>query len=142
MNIFLKINISIYFFCTIFFRIHVMSGKVNQITSINDDIYIKNLLYAVEKFQKEGIIALIEPINNITVPNYYMNSFQKGNHAKYIFILIKNYHLYYVIFYLGLDVIKKINKSNLKLQLDIFHLQHICGNITKNIKEFLPYIGI
>ncbi|XP_006620538.1 putative hydroxypyruvate isomerase [Apis dorsata] len=99
-------------------RIHVMSGKVNQITSINDDIYIKNLLYAVEKFQKEGIIALIEPINNITVPNYYMNSFQKG-----------------------LDVIKKINKSNLKLQLDIFHLQHICGNITKNIKELLPYIG-
>lgn len=70
-----------FIFCTIFFfRIHVMSGKVNQITTINDDIYIKNLLYAVEKFQKEGIIALIEPINNITVPNYYMNSFQKGNY--------------------------------------------------------------
>ncbi|CAD1474279.1 unnamed protein product, partial [Heterotrigona itama] len=99
-------------------RIHIMSGKVNQITTANDDVYLKNLLYAVEKFQKEEIIALIEPINNITVPNYYMNSFQKG-----------------------LDVVKKINKTNLKLQLDIFHLQHICGNITKNIKELLPYIG-
>ncbi|KAF3429953.1 hypothetical protein E2986_01235 [Frieseomelitta varia] len=99
-------------------RIHIMSGKVNQITTANDDVYVKNLLYAVEKFQKEEIIALIEPINNITVPNYYMNSFQKG-----------------------LDVVKKINKTNLKLQLDIFHLQHICGNITKNIKELLPYIG-
>ncbi|KAK9303844.1 hypothetical protein QLX08_004576 [Tetragonisca angustula] len=99
-------------------RIHIMSGKVNQITTTNDDVYVKNLLYAVEKFQKEEIIALIEPINNITVPNYYMNSFQKG-----------------------LDVVKKINKTNLKLQLDIFHLQHICGNITKNIKELLPYIG-
>lgn len=65
-----------------------MSGKVNQITTINDDIYIKNLLYAVEKFQKEGIIALIEPINNITVPNYYMNSFEKGNH------LIQNIFLF------------------------------------------------
>ncbi|KOX76506.1 Putative hydroxypyruvate isomerase [Melipona quadrifasciata] len=99
-------------------RIHIMSGKVNQVTTANDDVYVKNLLYAVEKFQKEEIIALIEPINNITVPNYYMNSFQKG-----------------------LDVVKKINKTNLKLQLDIFHLQHICGNITKNIKELLPYIG-
>ena len=56
-----------------------MSGKVNQITTTNDDVYVKNLLYAVEKFQKEEIIALIEPINNITVPNYYMNSFQKGS---------------------------------------------------------------
>ncbi|CAL7952232.1 unnamed protein product [Xylocopa violacea] len=99
-------------------KIHVMSGKVNQITSSNDDVYVKNLQYAVEKFQKEGIIGVIEPINNITVPNYYMNSFQKG-----------------------LDVVKKINSPNLKLQLDIFHLQHICGNITENIKKLLPYTG-
>lgn len=45
-------------------------------------------------------------------------------------------------FFIGLDVVKKINKPNLKLQLDIFHLQHICGNITKNIKELLPYVGM
>ncbi|XP_033310594.1 putative hydroxypyruvate isomerase [Bombus bifarius] len=99
-------------------RIHIMSGKVNKVTTVNDDVYVKNLLYALQKFEKEGILGLIEPINNITVPNYYMNSFQKG-----------------------LDVVKKINKPNLKLQLDIFHLQHICGNITKNIKELLPYVG-
>ncbi|XP_017760024.1 PREDICTED: putative hydroxypyruvate isomerase [Eufriesea mexicana] len=99
-------------------RIHVMSGKVNEVTITNDDVYIKNLLYAVEKFQKEEIVALIEPINNITVPNYYMNSFQKG-----------------------LNVVKNISSPNLKLLLDIFHLQHICGNITKNIKELLPYTG-
>lgn len=66
-----------------------MSGKVNQITTANDDVYIKNLLYAVEKFQKEEIIALIEPINNITVPNYYMNSFQKGTFFNTKLILIK-----------------------------------------------------
>ncbi|XP_043249394.1 putative hydroxypyruvate isomerase [Colletes gigas] len=99
-------------------RIHIMSGKVGQVTPINNAVYEKNLRYAVECFQKEGIIGLIEPINNITVPNYYMNSFQKG-----------------------LDVVKRINSPNLKLQLDVFHLQHICGNITKNIKELLPYIG-
>ncbi|XP_076163416.1 hydroxypyruvate isomerase-like protein Gip [Ptiloglossa arizonensis] len=99
-------------------RIHVMSGKVSQVLPINDDVYEKNLLYAVKNFQREGIVGLIEPINNITVPNYYMNSFQKG-----------------------LDVIKRINSPNLKLLLDVFHLQHISGNITKNIKTLLPYIG-
>ncbi|XP_076231022.1 hydroxypyruvate isomerase-like protein Gip [Calliopsis andreniformis] len=99
-------------------RIHVMSGKVNQPTSLNDETYEKNLSYAVEKFEKEGIIGLIEPINSITVPNYYMNCFQKG-----------------------LAVVKKINSPNLKLLLDMFHLQHVCGNITKNIEELLPYTG-
>ncbi|KOC60941.1 Putative hydroxypyruvate isomerase [Habropoda laboriosa] len=101
-------------------QIHIMSGKIKEATAMSnhDDVYVRNLSYAVEKFKKENIIGLIEPINNITVPNYYMNSFQKG-----------------------LDVVKKINSPNLKLQLDIFHLQHICGNITKNIKELLPYIG-
>ncbi|XP_053995082.1 putative hydroxypyruvate isomerase [Hylaeus volcanicus] len=99
-------------------RIHVMSGKVSKVTSDNDDVYEKNLLYAVEYFQREGIVGLIEPINSISVPNYYMNSFQKG-----------------------LDIVKRINSPNLKLLLDIFHLQHISGNITKHIKELLPYIG-
>lgn len=67
------------FFIQSLFRIHIMSGKVNKVTTVNDDVYVKNLLYALQKFEKEGIIGLIEPINNITVPNYYMNSFQKGN---------------------------------------------------------------
>lgn len=67
------------FFIQSLFRIHIMSGKVNKVTTVNDDVYVKNLLYALQKFEKEGILGLIEPINNITVPNYYMNSFQKGN---------------------------------------------------------------
>ena len=95
-----------------------MSGKVNQISTTNDSTYLNNLLYAVEKFEKEKIIGVIEPINNITVPDYYMNSFQKG-----------------------LELVKTINSPFLKLQLDVFHLQHISGNITRNIKELMPYIG-
>lgn len=55
-----------------------MSGKVNNPTVDNDKVYEKNLLYAVEKFKEEGLIGVIEPINSITVPNYYMNNFSKG----------------------------------------------------------------
>lgn len=99
-------------------RIHITAGVVEGATGLNDETYEKNVLYAISKFQKQGIIGLIEPINNITVPNYYMNDFRKG-----------------------LNLVKKINSPHLKLQLDIFHLQHVSGNITRNIKELLPYVG-
>lgn len=59
-------------------RIHVMSGKVETSTTANDVVYEKNLLYAIEKCQKEDIVVVIEPINPYSVPNYYMNNFQKG----------------------------------------------------------------
>ncbi|KAL6440418.1 hypothetical protein ACFW04_003147 [Cataglyphis niger] len=98
--------------------IHVMSGKVESPTTANDIVYEKNLLYAIEKCKLEDIVVLIEPINNYSVPNYYMNNFQKG-----------------------LNLVKKINSIHFKLQMDIFHLQHCCGNITKCIQDFLPYVG-
>lgn len=59
-------------------RIHVMSGKVESPTTANDIVYEKNLLYAIEKCKSEDIVVVIEPINNYSVPNYYMNNFQKG----------------------------------------------------------------
>jgi hypothetical protein len=37
--------------------------------------------------------------------------------------------------------VKKVNSPNLKLMLDMFHLQHLHGNVTRNIKELLPYVG-
>lgn len=38
-------------------------------------------------------------------------------------------------------LIKKIDSKNIKLQLDIFHLQHIRGDLTNSIKTFLPHTG-
>jgi hypothetical protein len=38
-------------------------------------------------------------------------------------------------------VVKKLNSPNLKLMLDVFHLQQLHGNLTRNIKEMLPYVG-
>ncbi|XP_043270569.1 putative hydroxypyruvate isomerase [Venturia canescens] len=99
-------------------KIHVMSGKVESPNASNDSVYRSNLRYAVERFESEGIVGLIEPINSITVPNYYMNSFEKG-----------------------LAVVKDIDSPNLKLMLDVFHLQHSHGNITHTIRNNLSYIG-
>uniref|UniRef100_A0A6M2DPN0 Putative hydroxypyruvate isomerase n=1 Tax=Xenopsylla cheopis TaxID=163159 RepID=A0A6M2DPN0_XENCH len=100
-------------------KIHLMSGKiVGERTEKNDEAYLSNISRAVKKLEENSIIGLIEPINNITVPDYYMNNYDQA-----------------------LNVIKTIDSPNLKLMLDIFHLQQICGNITYNIQKLLPYTG-
>ena len=64
------------------------------------------------------MVGLIEPINPWSVPNYNMDSFQEG-----------------------LDLVKEIDHPNIKLQLDIFHLQQIEGNLSRHIEKYLPYVG-
>ena len=41
----------------------------------------------------------------------------------------------------ALDLVKRVNSEFLRLQVDLFHLQNIAGNITNNLKELLPYTG-
>lgn len=55
-----------------------MSGNVTSPTKINDSTYESNIRYAVDKFQTEDIITLIEPINLVTRPKYYMCNVEKG----------------------------------------------------------------
>ncbi|KAJ9597419.1 hypothetical protein L9F63_011713 [Diploptera punctata] len=98
--------------------IHVMSGKVEEPGDAHASVYYKNIKYAASIFEKENIIGLIEPINPYTIPNYFMNSFEKG-----------------------LDVVKKVNSPNMKLMLDVFHMQQICGNLTRNITQLMPFVG-
>ncbi|XP_064625150.1 putative hydroxypyruvate isomerase [Lineus longissimus] len=101
-------------------RIHIMSGcrPARIIDTGMEDCYIENLTLAADRLQQEGIMCLIEPINPYSIPTYFMNS---PSHA--------------------LKIIKKINHPNLKMQLDLYHLQMIEGCLTKRIDEYLPYTG-
>lgn len=57
-----------------------MSGKViGPCTQQNDEAYLHNLQRASKKLEQNDIIGLIEPINSITVPGYYLNDYGKGN---------------------------------------------------------------
>lgn len=56
-----------------------MAGKLEgNATDCNDSTYENNLRYAANLLEKENILGLIEPINKYSVPNYYMNSYEKG----------------------------------------------------------------
>lgn len=102
-------------------KLHIMAGKMTSDTSDRtamERTYLENLKFAAKRLEKEGILGLIEPINNISVPNYFLNDFDDA-----------------------IRYIEEVNSSKLKLQLDVFHLQHITGNLTHKIKEYFPYVG-
>lgn len=56
-----------------------MSGKVESPTAENWTVYENNIKYATTLLAKNHIIGLIEPINNRSVPHYFMNSYEKGS---------------------------------------------------------------
>lgn len=62
-----------------------MSGRVENPIDINRRVYERNLSYAIELFENENILGLIEPINEFTVPNYYLNSYDLGNQYSHQF---------------------------------------------------------
>ncbi|XP_072933379.1 putative hydroxypyruvate isomerase isoform X2 [Epargyreus clarus] len=99
-------------------KIHIMAGKLETVTPKNWETYESNLKYAAGVLKNEDLLGVIEPINQHSVPKYFLSDFGKA-----------------------VDIIKKIDSSHLKLQLDVFHLQHICGDLSHNIKNLMPYVG-
>ncbi|CAH0731877.1 unnamed protein product, partial [Brenthis ino] len=99
-------------------KIHIMAGKLEDVSSKNWETYENNLKYAANILKDENILGVIEPINQHSVPKYFLNDFGKA-----------------------VEIIKRIDSAHLKLQLDIFHLQHICGDLSHNIKNLMPYVG-
>ncbi|XP_076441503.1 putative hydroxypyruvate isomerase [Babylonia areolata] len=105
-------------------RIHVMAAKkppnCDEATLKQmEATFIDNLRYSADRLQKEGILALIEAVNDrISMPGYFLNHPHKA-----------------------FQIVKKINHPNLKVQFDVFHVQIMDGNITHNLKEQFPYIG-
>ncbi|CAH1729098.1 unnamed protein product [Chironomus riparius] len=100
-------------------KIHLMSGKLESSpTNENRETFVANLKYAAPFLEKEGMIGVIEPINNYSVPGYFLRDYK-----------------------FAIEAIKKVGSNNIKLMVDIFHLQMIQGNIINSLKDFAPYIG-
>jgi len=99
-------------------RIHVMAGIAPEnVSQVTIDCFINNLRRAAIAAQEYGITVLIEPINNIDMPGYFLNYQEQ---AVYL--------------------IKRIDQPNVKLQFDVYHCQMMQGNILARFENALPYI--
>jgi len=77
----------------------------------------ENLYFAAEELSKEKIYALIEPINTIDQPGYFIHKTKQA-----------------------VEIINQINHKNLALQYDFYHMQIMEGNLAYNVKQNLDYI--
>lgn len=97
--------------------IHVMAG----IAPPKPDAfltYLANLRYACKQAAPHGITILIEPLNTIDTPGYYLHSFTDAA-----------------------GVIDAVDRSNLKLMFDCYHAAKSGGDVLDLLPRVLPILG-
>jgi 2-dehydrotetronate isomerase len=103
-------------------RLHVLAGKLSSGHGLSaaeaEKVYIDNIRYAAERMERDGVTVLIEPINNRSVPGYWLNDPE-----------------------VGARIVREVQHPNLRLQFDIFHAQIVGGDLTQRIRDWLPLIG-
>jgi hydroxypyruvate isomerase len=78
---------------------------------------IANLAYAAAKLKVAGIMLLIEPINTIDIPGFYLTTTQQA-----------------------LDLVKAVGSDNLFVQYDIYHMQIMEGDLARTMAANLAQI--
>ncbi len=98
-------------------RVHVMAGRPGAAVprELAQSTYVKNLKWAAEQAAKHGVKVLIEPINTRDMPNYFIN---RQDHAHEVVALVASPHL--------------------QVQMDLYHLQIVEGDVAKKLRHYLP----
>lgn len=102
-------------------RVHCMAGLCPWGVSEAEleATYIANLQFAADRFATIGATVMIEPINSrIDMPGYWLDNVDKG-----------------------FRLLESIDRSNVKLQLDLYHAQIIQGDLARTIEENFQHIG-
>lgn len=95
--------------------LHVMAGLVPEpkARARANEVYVENLTWAVEQVAGTDVTLVIEPINNRTIPGYFIN-YQ----------------------YEGRQVIEHVGSERLRLQLDLFHCQIMEGDLAMHVRDY------
>jgi hydroxypyruvate isomerase len=104
--------------------VHAMAGLVpeGRDRGAAERVYVENLRYAAERAARDGVTVIIEPINNRDIPGYFLNT---TTHA--------------------MRVIDEVGHPNLQLQLDLYHVQIMQGDLAHHIQALAgryPHIQI
>lgn len=101
-------------------RLHAAFGKTaagfDAVAQI--DCGLENLAWAAPQAAEAGVTLLVETLNPIDWPDYFLNTTADT-----------------------LDIIIRAGQSNVKLQYDIYHGQMTEGNLINTITDNFPHIG-
>ena len=101
-------------------QVHCMSGL--RPDGVSDEAMratlVANLRHAAAETKKAGLKLLLEPINPIDIPGYYLNSSGQA-----------------------LSLIDEVGADNVFLQYDIYHAQRVEGELAATMQKHLPRIA-
>ena len=98
--------------------LHAMAGVLpaGHDRAAAERVYLTNLRQAADRLAGEGITLIIEPINTRDIPGYFLNTTSQA-----------------------MSVIERIGYPNLKLQLDLYHVQIMEGDLAHRIRALAGY---
>ncbi|XP_068154569.1 putative hydroxypyruvate isomerase [Drosophila tropicalis] len=100
-------------------KVHITAGIISDRSeSDHAQTYLANLKVAAASLKANNLQGVIEPINKYAIPTYFMNSYPKA-----------------------LQVLNELGYDNVKILADLYHLQHIHGNVAYTLKEYKNSIG-
>jgi hydroxypyruvate isomerase len=80
--------------------------------------FVANLRHAVAELKAAGLVLLIEPINPLDVPGFWLNRPS-----------------------LGFDIVEEVEADNLFVQYDLYHAQRTEGELCGTLERRLAQIG-
>jgi hydroxypyruvate isomerase len=99
--------------------VHCLAGKVPpEQRPAAERTFIANLTRAADLAKEKNITLLIEPINAIDRPDYFLN---RVEHAA--------------------DIIAKVGRPNVKIQFDFYHVQIVGGDLIRRFEKHQPFVG-
>ena len=104
--------------------VHTMAGlwPEGQDKAAGERVYVDNLRWAADRLAREGVTAIIEPINTRDIPGYYLNTTAQA-----------------------MPIITAVDRPNVRLQLDLYHAQIMRGDLAPTIRDLAgmyPHIQI
>ena len=104
--------------------LHAMAGVLpaSRDPAEAERIYLGNLRHAADRLAAEGLTLVIEPINTRDIPGYLLNTTSQA-----------------------MSIIGRGARANLKLQLDLYHVQIMEGDLAHRIRTLAghyPHVQI
>ena len=102
-------------------NVHAMAGVTPNVGLQGETAqatFVSNLQFASDLAKPHDITILIEPLNSIDKPGYFLTT---SKHAQ--------------------QVIEQVGRDNVKIMYDCYHMQLMEGNLENRVAELLPIIG-
>jgi hydroxypyruvate isomerase len=98
-------------------NLHIMAGYSDR-GQASEDVFRENLSFACDQATVSGMSVIIEPLNPMDHPGYHLSTLE---HAA--------------------DIIANLNRPNLKMMFDCYHIGRSQADMFTGLKSFLPLIG-